>query len=94
MTEQSVLVYELFLSLNIPDFSLFFVEKSEPPPPLSQQPSSKTGGPVKSPLFENLVRGSTLPLPTRKGGAHYGVTYLANIEWLRIQKLEYTKKGT
>ena len=30
MTEQSVLVYKLFLSLNIPDFSLFFVEKLQP----------------------------------------------------------------
>ena len=26
-TEQRILVYKLFLSLNIPDFSLFFVEK-------------------------------------------------------------------
>ena len=31
MTEQSVFVYKLFLSLNIPDFSLFFVEKLQPP---------------------------------------------------------------
>ena len=30
-TVQSVLVYELFLSLNIPDFSLSFVEKLQPP---------------------------------------------------------------
>ena len=32
MTEQRVLVYKLFLSLNIPDFSLFFVEKLQPSP--------------------------------------------------------------
>ena len=45
MTEQSVLAYKLFLSLNIPDFSLFFVEKLQTPPekshpPFSQQPPS------------------------------------------------------
>ena len=31
MTEQNVFVYKLFLSLNIPDFSLFFLEKLQPP---------------------------------------------------------------
>ena len=42
-TEQRILVYKLFLSLNIPDSSLFFVEKLQPPPleksrpPLCQQ---------------------------------------------------------
>ena len=29
--EQRILVYKLFLSLNIPDFSLFFVKKLQPP---------------------------------------------------------------
>ena len=35
-------------------------------PPLSQQPPSKNGNPVKPPLFENLLEGST-PRPSRKG---------------------------
>ena len=48
-------------------------------PRLSHQPFSKNGDPVKSPLFENLVGGSTHPpppfLPQQKGGggAHYAV---------------------
>ena len=33
MTKQGILVYKLFLSLNIPDFSLFFIEKLQPPLP-------------------------------------------------------------
>ena len=40
--------------------------------PLSQQPPLKVE--VLSsppPLFENLVGGSTLPPPTKRGGAHY-----------------------
>ena len=39
--------------------------------PLSQKPSSKSWGPVKPPLFENLVGDSTplpSPLPSIKGG--------------------------
>ena len=38
MTEQSILVYKLVLSLNISDFSLFFVEKLQrrPPPALKK----------------------------------------------------------
>ena len=31
-TEQRILVCKLFLPLNIPDFSLFFVEKLQTPP--------------------------------------------------------------
>ena len=59
------------MSLNISDFSLaFFVKIATPPlpwqklPPLFQQPLSQSWGPVKPPLFQNLVRGSTRsPLP-------------------------------
>ena len=55
----------------------FLCEDCNPPwkksPPLSHQPPSKSWGPVKSPLFENLVEGSTLAPTSRKGGgAHYG----------------------
>ena len=32
MTKQKILVYKHFLSLNIPDFSLFFVKKLQPSP--------------------------------------------------------------
>ena len=47
MAKENIFAYELFLSLNIPDFNLFSVtiatplppEKSHPP--LSQQPPSK-----------------------------------------------------
>ena len=35
-TEQRILFYKLFLSLNFADFSLFFVEKLQPPPPLKK----------------------------------------------------------
>ena len=45
----------------------------EPPlwkklPPLFQQPPSQSWGPVKLPLFENLVGGSTPPPPQQKEG--------------------------
>ena len=45
--------------------------KLQPPwkksPPLSQQPPFKSWGPVKPPLFENLVGGSTPPPPAERG---------------------------
>ena len=31
MTEKNIFDYELFLSLNISDFSLFFMQKLQPP---------------------------------------------------------------
>ena len=40
--------------------------------PFPQKPPSKNLDPIKPPLFENLVRGSSPPL--QKGGAHYGGT--------------------
>ena len=58
-TKQRILVYKLFLSLNIPDFSLFFVKKLQPPPPpqkshpyLSEQPPSKNCRTVKPPFLK------------------------------------------
>ena len=39
------------------------------PPPFSNQLYYENSGPVKlSPLFENLVGGSALFIPSRKGG--------------------------
>ena len=66
-TEQRILVYKLFLSLNISDFSLSFVKKLQPPwkksPPLSQQPPSKNWGPVKPPPFWKSGRRFNPPPP-------------------------------
>ena len=63
-TEQRILFYKLFLSLNFADFSLFFVEKLQLPtvpeksqPPLSKQPPLKTEVLSSPPLFENVVGG-------------------------------------
>ena len=78
MTEKSIFADKLSLSLNISDFNSFFMWKLQPPwksPPFSQQTPSKSWGPSKSPLFENLVGGATTPPPPpallQKGGAHY-----------------------
>ena len=63
------------MSLNIPDFSLFFVKKLQPhpwkkSPSLSQQSLSKNRVPVKpSPSFWKFGRRFNSPPP--KGGAHY-----------------------
>ena len=52
------------MSLNIPDFSLFFAEKLQP---LLE----------KAPFFENLVGGSAPPVEGGEGGggAHYDIYY-------------------
>ena len=68
MTEQNILIYKLFLSLNISDFSLFLFKNRNPSHPL------KNGGPIKQPppprsLFENLIRGLT-PLAERGDAYH------------------------
>ena len=65
MIEKKIFTYKVFLSLNILDFNLFFMWQLQPP----------SWGPVKAPLFENLVGGSTPPPPPplQKDGecAHY-----------------------
>ena len=85
MTQQSILVSKIFLSLNIPVFSSFFIEKNATPRlkkgtiSLPAAPS-KNWGSVKPPLLENSVRGSTStpppPTPPKQkegeGGAQYG----------------------
>ena len=77
MTEQKILVYKLSLSLYIPDFSLFFVEKMQPLPPLKKSHPLLSHQPpplyklrscqAHPPLFENLVGGSTPPSQQKEG---------------------------
>ena len=80
--EKNIFVYKLFLSLNISDFSYVFHKNTTLPekghPPVSQQHSSKNWGPVYSPLFENLVWGST------EGGCKLWLnnhTFSSNFGW-------------
>ena len=72
MTEKNIFAYKLFLSLNIPDFNLFFMSKLQPPPEKSclfpSNPLEKFRS-CQAPLFENLFGGST-PSPLQKGGVH------------------------
>ena len=71
MTEQSILVYKLFLSLNLPDFSFFLLNICSPPlkkvtPLFLSNPPLKTEVLSSSPPFENLVDlvgGSTTTTP-------------------------------
>ena len=65
------------MSLNIPDFSLFFIENcntlwKRSPPFFPATPLQKLRF-CQTPFFENLVGGSTPHPPSRKGGcsAHY-----------------------
>ena len=69
MREKNIFAYKPFLLLNISDFK-FSCENCKPPSPappwkssspLSQQFTSKSWGPVKSQLLENLV-GALTPL--------------------------------
>ena len=66
MTEKYSFVNKLFLPINISDFSLFFMQKLQPPY-LEKEHSyfiatpSKNLDPVKASAFENLVGGSTSP---------------------------------
>ena len=68
VTEKNVFAYKLFLSLNISDFNLFFMWKSQPPPLKNVTSLFPSNTPLKNevlsihPLFENLVGGS-IPLP-------------------------------
>ena len=64
MTQKYIFVDKLSLSLNISDFSFFLCKNCNPfpwknLPSFSLQLSSKTWDPVKLPLFENLVGGSS-----------------------------------
>ena len=53
MTEKNIFVYKTFLSLNILDFSLFFIQKLQPLPqkvtPSFPAAPSKNRDPVKPP---------------------------------------------
>ena len=92
-TKKNFFAYKLFLSLNISDFNLLLCENCNPRlikvTPCFPAIPSKSWGPVKHPLFENLVGGSTpiAPYPLQKGGGtHYDNSRLAKknisgIEW-------------
>ena len=90
----------------------FLCKNCNPPPPekshllLSKQPPSKSWGPVKPTLFENLVGGSPPLPPSRKGGGGGCATFVYDtcfvyehapllfmtIDWdVRMKKM---KKGT
>ena len=59
------------------------------PPPFSNQLHYENSGPVKlSPLFENLVGGSALLIPSRKGGGGVrgGIMLWLMNEYERINK--------
>ena len=73
-TEQKIVFYKLlFVSLSIPDVSLFNVEKLQPSPPekvnlpFPSNPPLKTEVLSSPPLFENLVGGSTPRVPAERG---------------------------
>ena len=55
-------------------------------PPLFQQPFSKSGGPVKPPLFENLVGGSP-PVESVWGGG--GCTSSREIAAKRVVAISF-----
>ena len=77
MTEKNIFAYKLFLTLNISDFSLFFMWQLQPlpeksHPPLSQQPPLKVEALSSSPPFLKIWLEAHPPPPAeRGGGAHY-----------------------
>ena len=73
MTEKNIFVYKLFLSLNISDFSYFYVKTATcpSPPPKNhhpKQPPSKTWDHVSSPPFWKFCWRLNPTPPSRKGG--------------------------
>ena len=56
MAEKNIFAYHFSLSINISDLNLFLTKNCNPPPP----------NPTTTPLFENLIGGST-PSPQQKG---------------------------
>ena len=73
-----MLVYNLFLSLNISDFSLFLIWKQQQKVnPLFPATHSLTWDPAKPTpcFFKNLVGGSTPPTPSRKSSEQQKLSY-------------------
>ena len=65
--EKNIFAYKPFLTSNTSDFDLFFMWKLQlsswkKSSPISQQFTSKSWGPVKPPILQNLVGGS-MPAP-------------------------------
>ena len=93
MTEKNIFAYKLFLSLNISDFSLFFMWKLQPvlkkitPPSLSQQPPSKSWAPVKPTFLKIWLEAQPPPSPAKRGGAHY-VVCLSFVDFLNSLKMK------
>ena len=75
-------IYTDLFTLNISDFNLLFMSKLQPPwkksPRSFPATPSKSWGPVKSFLFENLVGGSTLPSSAERGGGAHHTTNLTS----------------
>ena len=72
MKKKNIFVYQLFLSLNISDFSLLFYVKIAPPPLQKGHPLFPTNPPIKikvlpSPPFWKFGRRFNPP-PQQKGG--------------------------
>ena len=88
MTKKNIFAFKLFLSLNIPDFNLFFMWKLQPPPEKSHplfpsNPPSKSWGPVKPlPLLKIWLEAQPPPPLQNRGG---GCTL-----WLMNNKLQNT----
>ena len=94
MTEKRIFAYKLFLSLNISDFNLFLCENCNPclikvTTSFPATPS-KSWGPVKHPLYENMVGDSTPPSCRKEGCTHYNNSRLARNQIL-VSKLWYSK---
>ena len=75
MADKNILIYKLLLSLNISDFSLFFMQKLEPPwkihLALSQPPSLK----IEILLSPPFCKFSSRLNPTAEmGGMHYDLS--------------------
>ena len=91
MTEINIFFYNFFLSLNISVFSLFLIQKLQPPHPhppprkesphLSQQRPSKKWDPVKPSHFSKFSR--RLNPPNRKWGG--GTAW----SWSELKDNEY-----
>ena len=83
--------FEFFLSLNISDFSLFFMKSLQSPlkkvtPLFPRKPLSKLQS-RQAPLFENLVGDSTPPTPPppppaqQKNGGAYDELEMFHLIW-------------
>ena len=59
MTEKNIFAYKLFLSLNISDFNLFFMEKLQPSPLENVIPLFPSNPPLKVEVLSTLTKKLT-----------------------------------